>query len=126
MKAFSIKEYLENPNREVVTREGKPVRILCVDLDDNYYPVAAAMRNRHPDKYTADGLFQAGKKTKYDLFFSKEKREGWALIYKETALRASHLFPEIYATKEAAERVCEANPGMIECSIVRIKWEEEQ
>lgn len=123
MKPFNIKEYLENPNREMVTREGKPVRILCTDLDDADYPVAAAIRNYHVDKFTADGLFQAGKKTKYDLFFGKEKREGWALIVKETALRASHLSPEIYATKEAAERVCEANPG-IECSIVKIEWEE--
>ena len=125
MKPFNLKEYLENPNREVVTREGRPVRILCTDLDDNDYPVAAATKNRHVDRYTVDGLFQLGKKTKYDLFFGKEKREGWALIYKETALRASHLFPEIYATKEAAVRVWEANPG-IECSIVRIEWEEEQ
>lgn len=125
MKPFSIKEYLENPNREVVTREGRPVRILCTDLDDNDYPVAAAIRNRHTDKFTADGLFQLRKKTKYDLFFGREKREGWALIYKETALRASHLSPEIYDTKEAAERVWEANPG-IECSIVRIEWEEQQ
>lgn len=125
MKPFSIKEYLENPNREVVTREGKPVRILCTDLDDNDYPVAAAIRNRHTDKFTADGLFQLRKKTKYDLFFGREKREGWALIYKETALRASHLSPEIYDTKEAAERVWEANLG-IECSIVKIEWEEEQ
>ena len=125
MKPFNIKEYLENPNREVVTREGKPVRILCTDLDDNDYPVAAAVRNFHVDKFTADGLFQLRKKTKYDLFFGREKREGWALIYKETALRASHLSPEIYATKEAAERVWEANPG-IECSIVKIEWEEQQ
>ena len=73
MKPFSIKEYLENPNREVVTREGKPVRILCTDLDDNDYPVAAATKNRHVDRYTADGLFQAGKKTKYDLFFEWEE-----------------------------------------------------
>lgn len=123
MKPFSIKEYLENPNREVVTREGKPVRILCTDLDDNDYPVAAATRNRHVDRYTADGRFQAGQVNKYDLFFANEKREGWALIYKETAIRASRLSPEIYATKEAAVRVWEANPG-IECSIVKIEWEE--
>ena len=123
MKPFNIKEYLENPNREVVTREGKPVRILCTDLDDNDYPVAAAISNYHVDRFTADGLFKLHEKGKYDLFFGREKREGWALIYKETALRASHLFPEIYATKEAAERVWEANPG-IECSIVKIEWEE--
>ena len=125
MKPFSIKEHLEHPDWKVVTREGEPVRILCTDLDDDDYPVAAATKNRHVDRYTADGLFQLREKTKYDLFFGREKREGWALIVKETALRASHLFPEIYATKEAAERVWEANPG-IECSIVKIEWEEQQ
>lgn len=122
MKPFNIKEHLEHPDWKVVTREGEPVRILCTDLDDDDYPVAAAIKNLHVDRYTADGLFQAGKETKYDLFFGREKREGWALVYKETALRASHLFPEIYATKEAAERVWEANPG-IECSIAKIEWE---
>ena len=75
MKPFNIKEYLENPNREVVTREGKPVRILCTDLDDNDYPVAAAIRNRHVDKFTADGLFQPRNKTKYDLFFEWEDEQ---------------------------------------------------
>ena len=122
MKPFNIKEHLEHPDWKVVTRAGEPVRILCTNLDGDY-PVAAAVRNFHVDKFTADGLFHVGHVNRYDLFFATEKHEGWALIYKETALRASHLSPEIYDTKEAAERVWEANPG-IECSIVRIEWEE--
>ena len=75
MKPFNIKEHLEHPDWEVVTREGKPVRILCTDLDDNDYPVAAAIRNRHVDKFTADGLFQPRNKTKYDLFFEWEDEQ---------------------------------------------------
>lgn len=127
MKPFSIKEYLENPNREVVTQEGNPVRILCTDLDNNDYPVAAATKNQHVDVYTADGLFQAGNVTKYDLFFASKKREGWAIIFKRPLFADSfEIWPEIYADREKAERVCEVNPGMIECSIVRIEWEEEQ
>lgn len=126
MKPFNLKEYLEHPDWKVQTREGRPVRIVYTELDDSDYPVVAIISNWNPQKFTAGGLFKAGRKTKYDLFFGKEKREGWALIYKETALRTSHLFPEIYDTKEAAERVWEANPGMIECSIVKIQWEEEQ
>ena len=63
MKSFNLKEHLEHPEWKVVTREGKPVRILCTDLDDNDYPVAAVVGNFHVDKYTAEGLFQAGKKT---------------------------------------------------------------
>ena len=31
MKQFNLKEYLENPKEEVVTREGNPVRIICTD-----------------------------------------------------------------------------------------------
>ena len=44
MKPFSIKEHLEHPDWKVVTREGEPVRILCTDLDDDDYPVAAATK----------------------------------------------------------------------------------
>ena len=82
MKPFSIKEHLEHPEWKVVTREGKPVQILRTDLDDNDYPVAAVVGNFHVDKYTAEGLFQAGKKTDYDLFFAPEKHEGWVIISK--------------------------------------------
>lgn len=125
MKQFNLKEYLANPNRKVVTRVGEPVRILCTDLDDDDYPVAAATRNRHVDRYTADGLFRADKETKYDLFFASEKREGWAIIFKQPLTGSFELSPEIYATKEAAVRTWEANPG-IECSIVKIEWEEDK
>lgn len=86
MKPFSIKEHLEHPDWKVVTREGEPVRILCTDLDDDDYPVAAATKNWHIDKYTAGGLFQAGEETKYDLFFATEKHEGWVNIYRDLGL----------------------------------------
>lgn len=126
MKPFNIKEHLEHPDWEVVTREGRPVRILCTDLDDNDYPVAAVVGNFHIYKYTADGLFNAGRETKYDLFFAIEKYEGWVIIFKRPLLAGFEIWPGIYADRERAERVCEANPGMIECSIVRIEWEEVQ
>ena len=123
MKPFSIKEHLEHPNRKVVTREGEPVRILCTDLNDNNYPVVAVINKWHVDKFAADGLFQAGEVTKYDLFFANERREGWAIIFKQPLTGSFELSPEIYATKEAAVRTWEANPG-IKCSIVKIEWEE--
>ena len=124
MKPFSIKEHLEHPDWKVVTREGEPVRILCTDLDDNDYPVAAATKNWHVDKYTADGLFLAGNETKYDLFFN-ETREGWVIISKLPFTDSFEIFPEIFATKEEAVRVWEDNPG-IKCSIIKIEWEVEQ
>ena len=126
MKPFNLKEHLEHPDWKVVTREGEPVRILCTDLDDDDYPVAAAISNYHVDRFTADGLFQYGEETKYDLFFANKKHEGWVIIFKRPLLDSFEIWPGIYADREKAERVLEANPGMIECSIVRIEWEEEQ
>ena len=125
MKPFNIKEHLEHPEWKVVTREGKPVRILCTDLDDNDYPVAAVVGNFHVDKYTAEGIFHAGEETKYDLFFAPEKHEGWVIISKLPFTDSFEIFPEIFATKEEAVRVWEDNPG-IKCSIIKIEWEVEQ
>ena len=125
MKPFNIKEHLEHPEWKVVTREGKPVRILCTDLDDNDYPVAAVVGNFHVDKYTAEGIFHAGRETKYDLFFAPEKHEGWVIISKLPFTDSFEIFPEIFATKEEAVRVWEDNPG-IKCSIIKIEWEVEQ
>ena len=122
MKPFNIKEHLEHPEWKVVTREGEPVRILCTDLDDNDYPVAAATKNWHVDKYTTGGLFNAGRETKYDLFFAPEKHEGWVIISKLPFTDSFEIFPEIFATKEEAVRVWEDNPG-IKCSIIKIEWE---
>ena len=31
MKQFSLEEYLEHPDRKVVTRDGRSVRIICTD-----------------------------------------------------------------------------------------------
>ena len=123
MRPFNLKEHLEHPDWKVVTREGEPVRILCTDLDDNDYPVAAVINKWHVDKFTADGIFQLGQVNKYDLYFANERREGWAIIHSQPFEDSFELWPEIYATKEAAVRVWKANPG-IKCSIIKIEWEE--
>ena len=125
MKSFNLKEHLEHPEWKVVTREGKPVRILCTDLDDNDYPVAAVVGNFHVDKYTAEGIFHAGEENDYDLFFASEKHEGWVIISKLPFTDSFEIFPEIFATKEEAVRGWEDSPR-IKCSIIKIEWEVEQ
>ena len=46
MKQFSLKEYLANPSRKVVTRDGKNVRILCTDRKlDSKEVVGLTMNN---------------------------------------------------------------------------------
>ena len=41
MEEFNLEKYLENPNRKVVTRDGRSVRIICTNRLDNNYPVIA-------------------------------------------------------------------------------------
>ena len=123
MKPFSIKEHLEHPDWKVVTREGEPVRILCTDLDDDDYPVAAATKNWHVDKYTTGGLFNAGRETKYDLFFYSKKFEAWMLFDK---CAGNFVLGSIfYDTIEEARRVQESDPDRYG-PIVKVEWEEVQ
>lgn len=121
MKPFNLKEHLEHPDWKVVTREGEPVRILCTDLDDDDYPVAAATKNRHVDRYTADGLFQFAKETKYDLFFYSKKIEAWTLLVKYVDHYALNSI--LYGTIEEARRVQESDPSRYG-AIVKLEWEE--
>ena len=122
MKQFNLKEYLEHPDRNVVTREGRPVRILCTDLDDASYPVAAAIGNVNCDKFTSSGLYQLGRETKYDLFFAPEKRVRWAL-FGNTFMGTMLSLTDIFETKEQAELRRKMNPEFYG-SIVKLEWEE--
>lgn len=118
MKPFNLKEHLEHPDWKVVTREGEPVRILCTDLDDNDYPVAAAIKNWHVDKYTAAGLFQAANETKYDLFFAPKKHEGWVNLYHSSILNEIYS-SKVYASEEDAKQYAGESVATI-----KIEWEE--
>lgn len=54
MKQFSLEEYLKNPSRKVITREGNPVIILCTNFANTYYPVVAEIyhKGRKATSYT--------------------------------------------------------------------------
>ena len=41
MEQFSLEKYLENPNRKIVTRDGRSARIICTDRLAENYPVIA-------------------------------------------------------------------------------------
>ena len=121
MKPFSIKEHLEHPDWKVVTREGRPVRIVYTELDDSVYPVVAVINNWHAQKFTAGGLFQAGKKMKYDLFFASERHEGWVNVTRSVADNEAFC-GKIYASQLEAE----INADDCTLATVKIKWEEEK
>ena len=83
MEQFSLKEYLKNPNRKVVTRDGVAVRIICTDFDREYPIVGAIKEHTFPTLFTEKGCYNSdGTSSPCDLFFAPEKNEGWINIFK--------------------------------------------
>ena len=86
MKEFSLEEYLKNPDREVVTRDGKKVRIICTDRKGDT-PIIALVYNANEGQeygyaFYSDGKIFRDRNDELDLFFAPEKHEGWIIINK--------------------------------------------
>lgn len=122
MKRFSLQEYLANPSRKIVTRDGKPVRILCTDAKGDY-PVIGLVyypngdERESPESYTENGRYDFADEGSRDLFFSPEKREGWVNIYKDNIDRT---VGAVYTNKEEAEK----NRTTCHVATIKITWEE--
>ena len=124
MKPFNLEEYLKNPSKKVVTKEGKTIkRILCTEARGNY-PIVALIDEGLYDNalsYTKDGKLYAGESNVYDLFFASEKYEGWLNIYRSES--GFYLRGNPYKSKEEADEVAKANPKTF-CTTVKIEWGE--
>ena len=86
MKQFNLQEYLANPSRQVVTRDGRPVRIICTDSDAEGGPIVAIVtKDEKKDVllyYENGTYFGLDSASVDDLFFAPEKHEGWIIINK--------------------------------------------
>ena len=120
MKQFSLEEYLKNPSKKVVTRDGRSARIRCTDRIDPYFPIVALISTESGEdivEYTSNGLHWLGAKTDYDLFFAPEKHEGWVNIYPGPFTGVV-----VYKSEEDAKHCANANAKVI--ATVKIEWEE--
>ena len=131
MEQFSTEEYLKNPNRKVVTRDGKNARVICTDRVCSTHPVLALLfededRDREEVyQYTSKGEYYPNASSPHDLFFAPVKKEGWVNVYKYRS-RCTHLSGIIYSSKEEAESDAEVHESGINTYIttVKIEWEE--
>ena len=121
MKQFNLEEYLKNPSRKVVTKDGRKVtRFLCTDARGQY-PIVALIETFDGDKesafsYTKDGHFYPGEEHDYNLFFAPEKHEGWVNVCKSQMYRCGL----IHNSEEEARR----SRGCDAIATVKIEWEE--
>lgn len=121
MKQFSLEEYLKNPNRKVVTRDGRNVRIICTDAKLESIPILALAEQGDGDKealvpYTKDGKFIDDIDANCYLFFATKKHEGWVNIYPGSTKYGG----KIYDTENDAKNSASSNV----IATVKIEWEE--
>ena len=124
MEQFSVEKYLENPNRKVVTRDGRSARIICTNrLGDNYQVLALVTEGcaERCYSYTTFGKFDEHQNIdcELDLFFVPEKKEKWVNVYKDSNGR-NWLGENLYNTEKAAK----ADPSKSRVATVKIEWEE--
>lgn len=127
MEPFNLEEYLKNPDRKVVTRDGRNARIICTDAK-GMYPIVALVASKegtleveHSFLYYADGRIVGNIKNGHDLFFAPEKKEGWINIYKDNySERISSMI--IYSSKKDAKMKASGIDNYI--TTIKIEWEE--
>ena len=123
MKPFSLEEYLANPSRKVVTRNGRSVKIICTDRKHSRYPIVALVKSRFTENesivcYTKEGKLYDDVLMDVDLVFAPEKKEGWTNVYEECTNR--YLDGCICSTEEEAKRI----RGCGYITTIKIEWEE--
>ena len=127
MKQFNLSEYLENPSRKIVTRNGRPVRIVCFNAnvidDGNTYPIVALVKkeNNLDDlvSFTNNGVYLVGEEDEFDLFFEPTQKEGWTNVYRNSNNQI--VTDTVFETKdEALSR--KSIHGYVDT--ILIKWEE--
>lgn len=122
MKQFSLEEYLKNPNKKIVTRDGRSVRIICTNANSAYCVIGLVRLSDKEEEvamsYHADGT--RWRESEYDLFFAPVKKEAWINLY-----QTDNVLPtlgNIFSTKE--EALINIAKGFVYMTTVKIEWEE--
>lgn len=122
MKQFSLEEYLKNPERKVVTRNGCDVRIICTDVMGSDAPIIALVYDAIEEKehclpFQIDGKFPDKEEPSFDLFFAPIKNERWVNVY-----RFADCYYRLYNTRHEAKEAAKGDKDCI--ATVKIEWEE--
>lgn len=122
MKQFNLQEYLKNPDRHIVTRDGKDAKIICTNAKGNF-PIIALVETYNGNetvlRLKENGRFYNDTENSRDLFFAPEKKEGWINLFK---INSTLTIGEVYNTEEEAKAAVVGS--LVYISTVKIEWEE--
>ena len=121
MKQFNLDEYLANPSRKVVTRDGRSVKIHCTNYTRAQNIIAQIEGNDYSASYHKDGIFINGLESNCDIVFATERKEGWINIYRTEGLESVYT-ANVYNSKEEAEDAGRGEEDYL--ATIKIEWEE--
>ena len=122
MKQFNLEEYLANPSRKVVTRDGRDVRIICTDFDNPDFPVIGEIKGyKCPLSFATNGKTIKWRQLSGDLFFAPKKKEGWINLYR-TETSSQYVTSNLYNSEEKAIEIGRTSENYI--ATTKIEWEE--
>ena len=120
MKEFNLKEYLENPERKVVTRDGKSVKIHCTNYLSEQLVIAEIEGLGYSTSFDKYGRYNRNKLSINDLFFASEKHEGWMNLYKKGfGLVIGDLVRD---SEEEAKKIAAGDEDYI--TTIKVEWED--
>lgn len=123
MKQFNLAEYLKNPSKKVITRDGRTVKIHCTNYDARQPIIAELEYHNFSSSFTKDGrYYNNDKNSPYDLFFAPEKHEGWINVYRDRDTGATSFGAILYTSREEAEEV--GKTDVYYAATAKIEWEE--
>lgn len=131
MKQFDLQEYLKNPTRPIVTRDGNSVRIICTDRDNEDKPIVALVRDEEGEAVrtfheNGECFWMDESPDPCDLFFAPEpktKKVGWMNVCKYgDDQHFSLVGGVIHPTREQA---LTERPDYV-VDTIQIRWEEKQ
>ena len=117
---------MKNPSQNVITRDGRNVRIICTDAK-NDEPIIALVYNNQRDEenvytYNRDGYFYKNNDSCLDLFFAPIKREGWVNVFRNK--EGFYTENSIYETEKRAKEVIGEKHKNFYVTTTKIEWEE--
>ena len=128
MKQFNLQEYLANPNRQVVTRDGQKVRIVCTDRAGlNTKPIVALIILPNGDEviktFWDNGIETAGSEDKNDLFLGPIKHTDWVNLYRTES--GQYKCGAAHKTEQIAKNVSVGESQYVYVTTIKVEWEEE-
>ena len=127
MKQFNLQEYLAHPERRVVTRDGRPVRIICTDAK-SIYPVIGLV----DDGICGERFISCQKngresndliESASDLFLGPIKHTDWVNLYRTES--GQYKCGAAHKTEQIAKNVSVGESQYVYVTTIKVEWEQE-